>query len=80
MAIPHELKNILVSTPDTLGGSVRFKGTRVPVRALLDSLFEGHGIDYFLDGWPDVAAEQARAVIEWEQNQMRKIFETAQVF
>jgi hypothetical protein len=45
---------------DTLGGSVRSKGTRVPLRALLDTLDAGYGLDYFLDGWPDVTAEDAK--------------------
>lgn len=73
MAIPAELENVLVSTPDTLGGSVRFKGTRVPVRALIDTLQAGHGLDYFLEGWPDVTADQARAVVDWEQEHARRV-------
>ncbi len=72
--IPQELESVLVSTSDTLGGSVRFKGTRVPLRALLDTLDEGQGLSEFLDGWPDVTSEQAMAVIRWEQNEARKIF------
>jgi uncharacterized protein (DUF433 family) len=79
MTIPRELEGILVSTPDTLGGSVRFAGTRVPVQALLDTLQGGYGIDYFLDGWPDVTREQATAVITWQQNQARQVFGLASV-
>jgi uncharacterized protein (DUF433 family) len=74
MTIPNELKNVLVSTADTLGGSVRFKGTRVPVQALLDTLICNHTIDYFLEGFPDVSKEQAEAVLRWEQNQARQTF------
>lgn len=72
--IPEELVGVLVSTPDTLGGSIRFKGTRVPLRALLDTLHEGKGLPEFLDGWPDVTSQQAIAVIQWEQNEARKLF------
>ena len=72
--IPKELEAVLVSTPDTLGGSVRFKGTRVPLRALLDTLDEGQGLAEFLDGWPDVTNDQAMAVIRWEQNVARRQF------
>ena len=79
MTIPRELEGILVSTSDTLGGSVRFHGTRVPVQALLDTLQAGHGLDYFLDGWPDVTKEQATAVLTWEQNQAREVFGLASV-
>jgi uncharacterized protein (DUF433 family) len=74
MVIPKELENVLVSTADTLGGSVRFKGTRVPVQALIDTLDAGHGLDYFLEGWPDVTEEQARSVISWEQENARQVF------
>jgi len=74
MTIPTELQTFLVSTPDTLGGSVRFKGTRVPVQALLDTLLCNHTIDYFLEGFPDVTKDQAEAVLKWEQNQSRKTF------
>jgi uncharacterized protein (DUF433 family) len=71
--IPIELEGVLVSTPDTLGGSVRFKGTRVPLRALLDTLHEGQGLPEFLDGWPDVTSEQAIAVIRWLQSEAQRV-------
>ena len=74
MNIPEELQGVLVSTPDTLGGSVRFAGTRIPVQALIDTLDEGDGIEEFLDSWPDVTREQAEAVIHWEQNHARHTF------
>ena len=71
VAIPGEIEWALVSTSDTLGGSVRFKGTRVPVRALLDAIACGRNVDYFLDAYPGVTREQAAAVIRWEQNRSR---------
>ena len=73
MTIPRELEDVLESTPDTLGGSVRFKGTRVPVQALIDTM-DGGTIEEFLEGWPDVTRAQAEAVIHWEQNQARQTF------
>ena len=74
MTIPEELQGVLVSNEDTLGGSVRFQGTRVPVQALLDALTCGRSLEYFLEGYPGVSREQAEAVIQWEQNQARKAF------
>ena len=74
MTIPTELQHILVANPETLSGAVRFKGTRVPVQALIDTLDAGGGIDEFLDGWPNVPRENAEAVIHWEQNQARQTF------
>jgi uncharacterized protein (DUF433 family) len=72
MTIPTELQNILVSDPDTLSGAVRFKGTRVPVQVLLDTLLRDHSIDYFLEGFPGVTREQVEAVIRYEQNALRR--------
>ncbi len=74
MAIPTELKDILVADPETLSGAIRFKGTRVPIQALIDTLDMGQGIEEFLDGWPNVPLEQAEAVIHWEQNWARQAF------
>jgi uncharacterized protein (DUF433 family) len=74
MIIPTELKDILVADPETLSGAVRFKGTRVPVQALIDTLDVGQGIEEFLDGWPNVPREHAEAVIHWEQNVARQVF------
>ena len=72
--IPIQLRGILVSTPDTLSGAVRFVGTRVPVQALLDTLTCNHSIDYFLEGFPGVTKEQAEAVVKFEQNHIRQLF------
>jgi uncharacterized protein (DUF433 family) len=69
--IPKELEGILVSTPDTLSGAVRFADTRVPVQALLDTLAFDGTLDDFLVGFPDVSRAQAQAVIRWEQGVSR---------
>ena len=74
MVIPTELEAVLVSTPDTLSGAVRFQGTRVPVQALVDTLDEGGTIDDFMDGWPGVEREAAEAVVHWQQDQARRAF------
>ncbi len=62
-----ELQDVLMSTPDTLSGAVRFIGTRVPVQALLDTLRHNHSIDYFLEGYPGVIREQAEAVVAFKR-------------
>ena len=74
MTIPVELREVLVADPETLSGAVRFKGTRVPVQALLDTLTHGLPVSDFLDGFPNVSEEQAQAVVVWEQNQARATF------
>ena len=74
VAIPAELEGVLTSTSDTLGGEIRFSGTRIPLRCLLDTIEEGDGIDTFLMNWPDVSRAQAEAVLRWEQNAVRRQF------
>lgn len=53
----------IVRDPDTLGGTPVFRGTRVPVKALFDCLVAGDPLETFLDDFPTVSADQARAVI-----------------
>jgi uncharacterized protein (DUF433 family) len=74
MTIPRELQNVLDINPQIISGAVRFKGTRVPVQALIDSLTHGLPVSDFLEGFPDVTEEQAMAVLRWEQNLARQTF------
>ena len=57
-------KRIITSSPDVMGGTPVFAGTRVPVQTLLDYLKAGESIDDFLDGFPTVAREQVIAFLE----------------
>jgi len=41
MTIPNELQSILEADSEYLSGAARFKGTRVPVQALIDTLDGG---------------------------------------
>lgn len=43
-----------------------FRGTRVPVAALLDSIEAGLSLDEFIDNFPSVTREQAIQVLELE--------------
>ena len=52
------------SDPDVLGGAPVFRGTRVPVKALLDYLEGGHPLSEFLEDFPGVTESQAVAVLE----------------
>ena len=63
--IPPELQGVLESTPDTLSGSIRFRNTRVPLKALLDTFHAGEGVEEFLEGWPDVSRDDALVVLRW---------------
>ncbi len=55
---------IVTSSPDILGGTPVFAGTRVPVQALIDYLEGGETIDDFLAGFPTVRREQVVAFLE----------------
>ncbi|WHZ26170.1 MAG: hypothetical protein OJF51_000965 [Nitrospira sp.] len=55
---------LITSTPDILGGTPVFRGTRVPVETLIEYLEGGQTIDEFLDGFPTVTREQVIAFLE----------------
>ena len=55
---------LITSTPDVLGGTPVFRGTRVPVQTLIEYLEGGQTIDDFLDGFPTVTREQVIAFLE----------------
>ena len=59
------LPNPLISaSPDRLGGTPVFSGTRVPVQSLIDYLEAGHPLDHFVEQFPSVSREHAVAVLE----------------
>ena len=60
----EELKGIIHSDPEILGGTPVFVGTRVPLQNLIDSLEGGESVEDFLEAFPTVKREQAIAVIE----------------
>lgn len=58
-----KIKIVSVS-PEVMGGTPVFAGTRVPVQTLLDYLEGGETIEDFLDGFPTVSREQIVAFLE----------------
>lgn len=53
--------SVVDSDPEILGGTPVFVGTRVPAKALIDSLEGGHSLAEFLEDFPTVKREQAIA-------------------
>ena len=49
-----------------------FKGTRVPVQALLDHLEAGDSLDVFVNSFPSVTREQAIAFLEMAKEARRR--------
>ena len=57
-------EDLIVTSPDILGGTPVFVGTRVPIRNLTDYLEAGETLDEFLADFPSVSREQAVAFLE----------------
>ena len=49
----------VTSDPETLGGTLVFRGTRVPAQSLVDYLNDGFTLEEFLDFFPSVQREDA---------------------
>ena len=56
--------DLVACSPDVMSGTPVFKGTRVPVQALLDHLEAGDSLDVFLESFPSVRREQAVEFLE----------------
>ncbi len=50
--------------PEVLGGTPVFRGTRVPVRTLIEYLEGGQTVEEFVDDFPSVRREQVIAVLD----------------
>jgi len=61
--MPH-LDPLITASPDRLGGTPVFAGTRVPVQTIIDYLEGGDTLDQFLADFPSVSREHAIAVLE----------------
>lgn len=55
---------LITASPDRLGGTPVFAGTRVPVQTLIDYLEAGDPLDAFLADFPSVTREHAIGVLE----------------
>jgi uncharacterized protein (DUF433 family) len=56
--------DVIVKDPDILGGTPVFRGTRVPLQALFDSLEGGETLEEFLEGFHTVTRKMAIAALE----------------
>ena len=55
---------VVCCSPEVMGGTAVFYGTRVPVQTLLDYIEAGDTIDDFLEGFPSVTRDQVIAFLE----------------
>jgi uncharacterized protein (DUF433 family) len=61
------MESVIVKNLKILGGTPVFRGTRVPIQILFDSLERGHTLRDFLEGYPTVSREMAIAALEEAQ-------------
>ena len=57
-------EQLVLSSPDILGGTPVFAGTRVPIKNLMDYLEAGDSLNEFLDDFPSVSRDHAVQVLE----------------
>ena len=63
--------------PEIVSGTPVFRGTRVPVEALISNLEAGLSLDDFLNNFPTVTREQALQVLEFSKSTLLKLRKTA---
>jgi len=61
------MDSVVVKNPNILSGTPVFRGTRVPLQLLFDSLERGHTLEQFLEGYPTVSREMAVAALQEAQ-------------
>jgi uncharacterized protein (DUF433 family) len=57
-------KQTISVSPEIMGGTPVFTGTRVPVQTLIDYIKAGESIESFLEGFPSVQKEQVLAFLD----------------
>jgi uncharacterized protein (DUF433 family) len=67
----------IMSDPEILSGATVFRGTRVPVAALLDNLAAGLTLNEFLDNFPTVTREQALQVLDFFKDTITRLNKAA---
>ena len=61
------LDSIVSCSPDLMSGMPVFRGTRVPIKNLLDYLSAGDSLDEFLAQFPTVKREQALTLLAFAE-------------
>ena len=72
--IDHDLVEI---DPEKLGGTPVFRGTRVPIQNLFDSLESGESVEQFIEQYPTVSREHILAVLEESKERLLVGYEIA---
>ena len=62
--------------PEIVSGTPVFRGTRVPIDALIENLEAGLTLDEFLENFPTVTKDQALKVLEFSKATLRRLSES----
>lgn len=68
-----DIRKIVHSDPEILGGVPVFVGTRVPVKTLYDYPEAGDPLDEFLDDFPSVTRARAVAALEFGRGMTERL-------
>lgn len=71
------LEDIVEVDPEKLGGTLVFRGTRIPVQNLFDYLKDGDSVELFLDHFPTMERERTIALLELIQERTLGAYEAA---
>ena len=69
--------HLISSTPERMGGTPVFTGTRVPVQTLIDYFEGGDSLGEFLSDFPSVSREHAVAVLEMAKSALLEKLQAA---
>ncbi len=70
--IKKATQSVIQSSKDILGGEPVFRGTRVPIRTLIEYLKAGDRLGHFLKDYPTVTKKQALEVLELAKESISK--------
>ncbi|MBX3296437.1 MAG: DUF433 domain-containing protein [Acidobacteria bacterium] len=73
----NSVNNLVEIDPEKLGGTPVFRGTRVPIQNLFDSLETGESVEQFLEQYPTVSREQVVAILEESMERLLVGYEIA---
>jgi uncharacterized protein (DUF433 family) len=68
----RRLEEVVWVDPDRLSGAPCFRGTRIPVRMLIDHRSAGFSLDEFLETVPSLERSQAQRFLELAGEQMNE--------
>ena len=63
-------KSVIWQNPERMSGAPCFYGTRVPIQILFDYLQSGASLDEFLDSYPTITIDMAKAVLEEARSEL----------